>query len=230
MIRAKALPARMRGAIAGMLRPRSRVRRYLRPDTGVPEFFVALKRQSCCYVVLRWFDELPYVAPGEDLDLLVADRDLPIVAGLMHDATVGQPCDVYTVSGIDRTTYRRRPYFPGHLARQILDRAEWRQELFRVPCPEDHFLSLAYHAVYHKGPASGLAAGSGRAGPSSAPPEHDYAGLLAKLAADLGFSARLSLESLDEFLNSRGFRPDRDTLWHLRNGNEWIGWRFFSAT
>lgn len=226
----KLLPAGLRGALSRLVSPpgKAHVRRYIRPEIGPDKFFRTLKERQCSYVVLRWFDMLPEIGPGEDIDLLVSDEGLPVMAAMMAMEPGGQPCDVYSVTGADFTTFRRKPYYPQNLAQQVLGRAVWHKGLFRVPCPEDYFWSLAYHAVYHKGPSSGL-----RPAPAEKPflenPDHDYEAVLATLARDAGLPADMSLTALDQLLASRGFRPDAATLDRLKNGNEWLRQQFFGG-
>ncbi len=100
--------ARSRG-VAGRLSPwdvllrrKDRVRRYLRPGLDLDGFFDELERLGIRYAVLRWFDSLPAVEPGEDVDVLVADEDLPRLKPFLRSYLVPPPTqkfDVYSVSG-----------------------------------------------------------------------------------------------------------------------------------
>ena len=51
-------------------------RRYIHPKLGVEGFFKELKKNDISYCVLRWFETLPLVEEGEDIDILVADKDI----------------------------------------------------------------------------------------------------------------------------------------------------------
>ena len=204
-------------------------RRYLAPGTDLEGFFAVLAERRVRYVVLRWFDDLPHVDPGEDVDLLVADEDLPVVHDLLRTRPLrpgAQPFDVYSVSGLPGSDFAQVPYYPPRFARQVLDGAVWRRGRYRVPSPQHHFESLAYHAVYHKGYASGLGDGPG---PGGAPgrSDHDYGQVLGELAAELDTPVSPDLRALDEHLAARGLRPPLDTLERLEAVNPWIHDRFF---
>lgn len=227
-------------------------RRYVPFAWGIAGFLHQLAQAQVRHVVLRWFETLPTLPPGEDLDLLVADEDLSKVEALLDAAPGVFPCDLYSVSGLPGTDLDGLPYFPPFLAQQIIDTARPHPSGARVPDPQRHFLSLAYHVVYHKGPSSGLPPGAGsvdtpqrpdhaqalsrfawsamRTTDSSCGParrvsrgrgctavdgEHDYAGVLNQLAAQLGWPLQPKLRSLDTLLAEQGWRPPRDMLLRL---------------
>jgi hypothetical protein len=221
----------LRIAARGFIRRPGGARRHLAPGLTVGEFFAILARGNVDYVVLRWFDTLPHVAPGEDIDLLVADEDLEFVWSLMAPRVglrPGQKFDIYSVSGLPGSDFRGVPYYPPSFARAVLDDAQWLRGRYRIPTPQHHFDSLAYHAAYHKGYSSGL--GDARFGQSrETNPDHDYAGVLGELGRALGLSVPVTLEDLDAYLGERGLRPPLDTLERLAVNNHWIEDRFLSA-
>jgi len=197
-------------------------RRYIPAALGVEGFFRELRKRETHYAVLRWFDSLPHLDPGEDIDMLVADADLASVADLF--ARDGIPCDLYSVSGLPGSSQRGMPYFPPEAAERLLSRAVELQGLYRVPCPEDYFLSLAYHAVYHKGVRSGLPTSISGLAPVSNP-EHDYSGVLRTLAAGLGLPVAIDMESLDEHLGVSGWSPTPSMLKAIALRNAWAAAR-----
>jgi hypothetical protein len=215
----------MTGAVWSLLRhPKDKARRYLRPGLSLDEFFEELDRLGVRYAVLRWFETLPDVDPGEDIDILVADEDLPRVRPFLRSYIVPPPTqkfDVYTVSGLPGSDFRTVPYFLSHFAAGLLDRAVLLRGRYRVPSDQDHFDSLAYHAVYHKGAASGLPEDAATEPPAEGG-EHDYAAVLAGLAERLSLSVSLTLEGLDGYLSDRGLRPPLDTLDKLSATNPWL--------
>lgn len=184
----------------------------LRPGVTLTEFFRALNERGARYCVLRWFDGLPAVAPGEDVDLLIADDDLPVLDRLLtrghHPETT--PFDVYSTSGLPRAAFRGLPYYPPALAERILANAVDHVSGAKVPSPRDHFHSLAYHVVYHKGPASLLEEGGG---------DHDYKTVLTELGRELGIVFEPTLRGLDRYLAGAGWRPPLDTLVKLAKQN-----------
>jgi hypothetical protein len=207
----------------GVLRRRQpSARRHIPHTLGIERFLRRLNRQRVRYVVLRWFESLPALPPGEDLDLLVDDADLPGVSAMLDEGPGLQGVDLYSTTGLPGAEYRDMPYFPPRMAAAILDGARPNRDLCWVPSPEDHFQSLAYHALYHKGFDSGVPSRHARARRGKRP-EHDYASILQKLARRLGVEVAIVLEDLDRYLDARGWRPPHDMLVRLARHNRWLG-------
>lgn len=202
-------------------RPHAGPRRFVPHRLGVVGFFQRLQQQNVRYAVLRWFESLPAVAEGEDLDLLTDDADLDAVRAILFEGPGIQPVDLYSVTGLPGADYRSMPYFPPHLAKELLDRAVLQNGLYRVPAPREHFCSLAYHAVYHKGAASGLPV---RAGGSAGRQctDHDYAAALRQAAtrASISVDRPIARDTLDAFLDRLGWRPPHDMLVRLSRKNK----------
>ncbi len=212
------------GGGLGLLAPREATRRHLRAGLSIDSFFDELNRRGVRYAVLRWFETLPDVDPGEDVDVLVADEDLPLLRTLLGSHRVAparQAFDVYSETGLPGSDFRGIPYLSPALAARVLDRAVLWRGRYRVPSPADHFDSMAYHVAYHKGLRSGLPAEPGAA-PATGSPEHDYVAILGGLAADVGLSIRLTLADLDAHLAASGLRPPLDTLEKLAEANPWL--------
>lgn len=206
-------------------RPRVRTRRYLRAGLSLEDFFDELNRRGVRYAVLRWFESLPAVEPGEDIDILVADEDMALVGTMLTSHLVApsrQKFDVYSVSGLPGSDYRGIPYLTPALAAGLLDRAVLLRGRYRVPSPVDHFDSMAYHAAYHKGTGSGLPEDADAATPQVTAAEHDYTRVLSELAARTGLSVPLTLAGLDRYLAEKGVRPPVDTLDKLAESNGWL--------
>ena len=194
-------------------------RRFLPADRAA-EFFAVLHARGTRYVVIRWFEGLPEQHDG-DIDFLVGDDGLADFEALLERRPGGISCDVYAESGAPGFSYGGIAYYPPHLARQILERRVTLAGSVAAPCPEDHFLSLAYHCVYRKGPDSGLPT-SRRSVRPVATPKHDYRGTLAALADQLGLTVGIDMESLDHYLGERGWRPAPAILQQLAADNHWI--------
>ncbi|MFQ6028985.1 MAG: hypothetical protein ACE5Q6_16010, partial [Dehalococcoidia bacterium] len=124
-----------------------RARRYVSPVTGVENFYRNLEAQGVRYAILRWFDTLHDLPAGEDIDLIVADEDVDAMERAFGELPGLIPSDVYSASGLPGTEYANMAYYPPAIAQGILERSVLFGNGVRVPCPEDHFLSLAYHAV-----------------------------------------------------------------------------------
>jgi hypothetical protein len=201
------------------------------PGLSLDDFFAELAAHDVCYVVLRWFDTLPDVDEGEDIDLLVADEDLAFVRSLMatrSGARSTQKFDIYSVSGLPGSDFHGVPYYAPRFAREVLEGGTWLKGRYRVPSPQHHYDSLAYHAVYHKGRASGLSDGSA-ADEARPPADHDYEAVLTRLGEELGRPLHPTLDSLDRYLAGRDLRPPLDTLERLEPTNPWIHDRFFAG-
>ncbi len=172
---------------------------------------------------------MPYLEEGEDVDILLNDDDLHVVESLLTGTKGrGIPCDLYTVSGLPSTDYNNISYFPAELARKIIDTSILKDKIFRVPDPTHHLLSMAYHIVYHKGYDCGIPS-KNKNRVEDAKPGHDYAQVLVNCAQKCNkILPELTLEGIDEYLNSQGWRPPRDYLEKLSAKNKWIYDHFFS--
>jgi hypothetical protein len=61
------------------------------------------------------------------------------------------------------------------------------------------------------------------------PAKHDFAGILGALGAEHGDAPELTLEGLDDFLATKGWRPPRDTLRKWSRKNPYLRARYFSS-
>jgi hypothetical protein len=187
-------------------------------------FFDILRREQVPYVVLRWFEELPDVEPGHDIDMLVDDEHVDFVQSLLADRPPkkgSQHLDVYSGSGLPGSNVHGTPCFPPRFAGQMLADGVWLRDRYRVPEPRSHFLGLAYHAVYHKGYSSGLRSGGG-GNEVGRPARHDYEAVLADMADRLGESVDPTLDGLDRYLAEQGLRPSTEMLRLLAPTNPWL--------
>src|SRR6185369_5273466 len=116
---------------------------------------------------------------------------------------------------------RAMPYFQPYLAEELIDRAFIHRGLCRVPAPREHFLSLAYHALYHKGYESGIPSEREKRARNKKT-DHDYVEILGRHGADLGYNVTITLEGLDAFLDEQGWRPPHDMLIRLSRRNRWV--------
>ena len=211
-----ALRRRMKRAIRKSLLPEGR--RFF--SGRLEDLFRRLDERGACYVVVRWFEDLPHRVDG-DIDFLVADDSLDDFETVLDRNRVGFPCDVYSESAVEGYRYGNLSYYPPELARRILDRRISHDASVSVPCTEDHFFSLAYHCLYHKGPDCGLPTSTSGVRPVRAP-NHDYRARLEGLAAELGLSVDMNMEALDALLNEHGWRPAHHVLDRLATENAWL--------
>jgi hypothetical protein len=197
-------------------------RRWYPADEGPGGFIDRLRAAGVRFVVLRWYDELPQLPPGEDLDLLVADADVPIVERVLAERPGTEPCDLYSVSGLPGTDFHAMAYLPPALAHRLVVRGELLRGRFPVPNPHDALVALGYHVAYHKGLASGVPL-TRDAAPTVNNADHDYVDVLSRMGEPLGVGPLRSLTELDEWLTEQGVRPSRDTLNRLAGINPLAG-------
>lgn len=192
---------------------KAKARRYIAPKIGVAETFKRLNEVGIKYVVLRWFDTLPNVEPGEDIDILIADEAIEHLESFFLKKRVkgAIPCDIYSESGVRGTDFGGLPYYEKRLATEILDNAVLHNKLVKVPSAKHHLLSLAYHVLYHKAQASGLPFDNNEP-PMTNNDEHNYADALSKLASGLNISITTTLIGLNEALDSFDWNPSTDTI------------------
>jgi len=196
-------------------------RHYVPHAMGMARFLEKLRDDNVRHAALRWFERLPELPPGEDLDLLVADGDLARMLALLESGPGIEPCDIYSETGLPRSDFRKMPYYPPRLARQILDGAMLHQGICRVPSGLHHLLSLVYHALYHKGPSSGIPE-TASAATTRTKREHDYPQIIAALANRLGVKLDVTRAGLEHFLAEHDWRPPRDMLLRLGKRNAWV--------
>jgi hypothetical protein len=201
-------------------RRRSDEKRYVSPVTGIEHFFDQLRAENVNYAILRWFEDLPHKEPGKDIDVIVADMDVEAFDRLTADLPGIIQCDVYSVSGLPGSDYHGDPHLPPHLAAGMLERAVWYRGRYRVPSPDDYFVTLAFHAIYHKGRSTGIPS-TADDGPRARPPSHDYTSILGEMAASLNIDVDITLEGLDKYFQSRGLRPHLDTIVRFTRFNSW---------
>lgn len=208
-------------ALSQRVRPAKHNPRYIPAKLGVAGVIAELNRRQVRYVVLRWYDRLPDLPEGGDLDLLVHDDDIDEVDDILDVKSGIAECDVYSVSGLPGSAHSGVPHLPPDKAARILETSTVFCGIYRVPTKADHFLSLAFHSVYHKGFKAGLPS---RFAPTSAShkPRNDYPATLERLAGELGLEVDLSLEGLEQFLTSQGWGATPEMLAALRHRNGWV--------
>ncbi|MDX9868555.1 MAG: hypothetical protein RBT78_11575 [Kiritimatiellia bacterium] len=123
------------------------------------EHLFTILNETVPYVVMRNFETLlsPQAAPSdhEDIDLMVSSREL-FVAITGARRMSGKPTHVGHLLRVGERVVKldlREPddgYYAPALARDMIARGEVRDGVIRVPCAEDHFYTLLYHALIHK--------------------------------------------------------------------------------
>ena len=201
-------------------RIRGSPRLWLPRDLSLPQFARKLDECGACYVVLRNFAGLPSSEGLKDLDVLIRDADYHKVRRILTSRRSRGclPVDLHTVSGMPEM----RPdgaYLPPVLALRVLNSGIRHMSGFRVPDDEKYFLSLAVHAVYRKGWASGVPS---EANDGSNISETKYLTELRRLAEATDTAIVCTLEQLDAHLDAVGWRPPLDQLVLWSRHNEWL--------
>ncbi len=187
-------------------------RQYLSPELGLEGFFEILNERQLEYVILRWFDELPFLDLDEDVDLLISDKHIEQVRDLLNEKVGILPFDIYSVGGLTGSNFKNIAYYPPYIAETIVDQRQLWKDKYYVPSNFHHFLSLMYHAVYHKGEKSGIPTRSG-GDVKQIPQDHDYPGILKRLADENKVQLdEVSLESFHHVLDENGWAPSTDTI------------------
>lgn len=187
-------------------------RQYLSPEVGLENFFDLLNKKGLDYVVLRWFDELPFLDLDEDVDLLISDQHIEVVRELLNERVGILPFDIYSAGGLPGSNFHNIAYYPPYIAETILDQKELWNGKYSIPSKRHYFLSLMYHAVYHKGEKSGIPAKSDGI-VKKIPQDHDYPGVLERLAVETGTTLEENnLEYFHHFLEEEGWAPSTDTI------------------
>lgn len=196
-----------------------KARYYLSPETSFDSLFKRFNEQKLRYAVLRWFDKIPFSDIREDVDLLVADEDIRRAQQLLNEKVGILPFDLYSVSGLPGSSFKNMAYYPPHLAEKILASRELWNGRFFVPDKRHYFLSLLYHAVYHKGAKSGIPVREGGAAKQELA-DHEYLTILQQLAEENGVEFKqLNLLYFHQLLEKEAWAPATDTIRKLPEEN-----------
>ena len=187
-----------------------------------------LNKAKYTYVLLRWWEQLENWPKGEDIDILTTDNDSLAIRKMLEEEHLGTiPIDLYSISGGAASGGDNMAYYPPQLAEGILSRAEKESSGCLIPSAEDAFFSLAYHALYHKGLASGLPTTTDLC--TNSCPKHDFKRILEGRARKLKIPLKHieTMETLDRFLAEREWQPPKDMLSRYSHHNFWVKKYFF---
>ena len=190
-------------------------------------FFAELHKSNIDYVVLRWFDEVPLTKLEEenmkkDIDILFHHSDLKKVIKIAVKFPGKVLAEFYSVEGKKGTAARGYPYYPPVLAEKILQSRVLHKNSFYIPASFEHFQSLLYHIVYHKGYESGLPVDA-----STAPQQEgkrDYLKTLTSMSQqlDIELPEPITLFSLHDYLNKTGWTMPYDLKLRWNNQQKWL--------
>jgi len=186
---------------------------------GYKAFLDKLNNEESNYVVLRFFDKLPNKhRDGGDLDIMVSDSVFSDSADFLQNNSGSEMVDMYSVTG--PASAAQIPYYTPHLARKLLIEYELHNG-YRVPSKINYLNSLIYHCLYHKGLSSGIPTKYEELKVSETP-DNDYLMHITELAKELNLTVGNSLEELDDYMKSSGWRPHFDTLELICPTNRWL--------
>jgi hypothetical protein len=173
------------------------------------------------YVVIRFFEKLPSLyREGGDIDMIVSDDKWDILKDFLFNNPGTILIDMYGVSKPSNGVML--PYYPPKIARQILQNSVIGPGGAKVPNNEDYLLSFIYHCVYHKGYTSGIKSVKENY-KTRVPPDNDYNSHILNLGKLNGIDfGSISLEMLDKYMDSKGWRPQTDTLSFIGLINPWL--------
>lgn len=194
------------------IKPQKGARVYVRKGLSRMQFFEKLHERNIEYVLLRWWENLPEIPAGEDMDILIRDEHRDLIDDLVTFRKTKEDlkCDIYTIEGSKHGSHNDIPYFQSNLAHTLIQTRELYRGAF-VPAPLLHFASLAYHAVFHKGKRAGLKGFED----TIEDQEHNYQEILEAKALKLNLKVEISVKGLYEWLKEKKFIPAEDTLTKL---------------
>jgi len=210
-------PLPLRNQLFGLV-SNGRPRRYLRPNVTVYEFFEHLNRHDCNYVVLRWWELILDDSTDEDIDMLICDDDFSLIYALTVPYPTPIALDVYTIYGTHGGRFADTPYFPIELSLKLLTNRRLYNKLIWIPNPMAHFLSLIYHAMFHK--LEFLDRGSAGSGKKDhAETDHNYPMAIETVLETLECKESLKRLKYAEILESFGCYPPPDVISMLSRKN-----------
>ena len=186
---------------------------------GIEGLIKFLNKNRVKYVLLRSFEGFPKtINENADFDFLISDENIDFVKKYLKINSGSIGIDLWSVS---EPSYNGITYFNPHLANKILKNSIKGPMDVRIPNKKDYLLSFIYHSLYHKGVNAGI--------PSTNKDieilklaDDKYLKKIKQLAKELNINIVNTMEGLDEFLESQGWKPKIDTLSKIAVYNEWV--------
>lgn len=186
---------------------------------GVSEFIHFLARNNIRYVVPRFYENLPNLeAEDADLDIIVDKDDFIKVKNFLSANPGSIPIDVYTSNGND---YHGMSYIPPVKATQVLNNAVIGPGGALIPNKQDAIDLLVYHILYHKGHLSRIPSIHNQYN-SADENNNKYLRVIRPLCDSLEYEVGSTLEEMDLYMASAGWRPALDTLNKIAAWNSWV--------
>ena len=193
----------------------------LSEEIGIKGFLDFLNKEIKDYVVVRFFEKLPELnRPDGDLDIMVKDHVWEKTKSYLLQNPGKLMIDMYGES--TPASGSMLPYYPTHLANSILNESVEGPGNSKVPNVINYLHSFIYHCIYHKGYTSGLSSRFFK-NKQVHLADNDYEGHIKRIAklADVEITD-LTMEGLDEYMKTVGWRPHIDTLMFIALTNSWL--------
>ena len=197
---------------------------YFSDKIGVQGLLDYLKINKINYVVMRFYQKLPELyTKGSDIDILVSTQD----EERLKDYLIRNPGDIKVdVWNESAPSYSGISYFLPRLAKEILDSSIVGPGNSQIPGKKTALLSLIYHTLYHKGVNAGII--STTPGVISVEkPNNKYIIEILSLSKELKINVGHTMEEMDSYLDSEGWKPKIDTLAKIAQWNEWVKIKHF---
>lgn len=190
------------------------------PDAWTPlEMLQHIDKLGVKYVLIRWPHKVLNNLPMKDLDILIADEDVAKLRAYMDQYVGTKPIDVHTVHGGEVGRGDNIAYFPPRIGQAILEkRIPMSDQGGYLPCLEEQFKALAYHAIFNKGFRSGLLERDADTVPENTKMYDE----LKRLRDELGLSVPITLYGILEYLKEENWIPPVDMIAKKAKGNLWL--------
>jgi hypothetical protein len=187
-------------------------------EMGVSGLLSFLNKENINYIVPRFYHNLPDLSQGDgDLDLIVDGENKNTVIDFLTRNPGEIPIDIYTDNGTD---YHGMSYLPPKMAKIALSRKIPGPGGSYIPCKEDELNTIIYHALYHKGYISRIRSTNNTNQKDE--PSNKYMNVINRLSKELDVNVGSTLEELDYYMASVGWKPAIDTLAKIAQWNEWV--------
>ena len=186
---------------------------------GIKRFINFLNKKKIDYVVLRSFERLPKnPSKNGDFDFLISDKHFSYVKEFLKKNNGEIGIDLWSVSA---PTYNGITYYKPHLAKKILNNFEIGPIKAKIPSKKDYLNSFIYHCLYHKGVNAGIKSENQEIETIKIP-NNKYLKKIKQLSKELKVNTGGTMEELDNYLSSQGWKPKIDTLSKIAVYNEWV--------
>jgi hypothetical protein len=195
--------------------------KFIRPEFGGRRGFLhQLAESQLRYVIVSGAPTIRPTCQNDRLALLIHDDDVNGICELVTSWPIGEPCDVYSSSGLPGFSYGDIPLFTPKLSQRLIANSLSVNGV-KILNARDSFFSAIYRSVYLDGFASGIPS---KFADDTLARRSDVASFIEAEALKAGILLDLpvTMETLDGLLASNGWRPSIDLLERLACSNSWL--------